>query len=138
MKYKFIATLITVMCIAIISCGTPKQRYNKLIRKYPYLVETDTVIVKDTIIKETKVPVPEFKDSFIITHDTIIETEKLIIERRGDFFGITVKPDTLTFRDTIPYEVKVPGRIAYIEKINWWYVVISFIIGLCIAVYLRR
>jgi hypothetical protein len=127
-----------VMVITVISCGSPKQKYDKLIRKYPYLVETDTVIVKDTIIREVKVPVPEFKDSFIISHDTIIETEKLIIERRGDFFGITVKPDTLTFRDSIPYEVKVPGRIAYIEKINWWYVVISFIIGLCIAVYLRR
>ena len=109
-----------VMVITVISCGSPKQKYDKLIRKYPYLVETDTVIVKDTIIREVKVPVPEFKDSFIISHDTIIETEKLIIERRGDFFGITVKPDTLTFRDSIPYEVKVPGRIAYIEKINWW------------------
>ena len=130
--------LFIVMCITVISCGTPKQRYDRLIRKYPYLVETDTVIVKDTIIKETLIPVPQFKDSFIIQHDTIIKTEKLIIERRGDFFGITVKPDTLTFRDTIPYEVKVPGRIAYIEKINWWYVVISFIIGLCVAVYLRR
>lgn len=126
------------MAIAIISCGTPKQRYDKLIRKYPYLVEIDTVIVKDTIVKETRVPVPEFKDSFIIQHDTIIETEKLIIERRGDFFGVTVKPDTLTFYDTIAYEVKVPGKVAYIERINWWYVVISFIIGLCIAVYLRR
>lgn len=132
------AILFIVMVITVISCGTPKQRYDKLIRKYPYLVETDTVIVKDTIVKETRVPVPEFKDSFIIQHDTIIETEKLIIERRGDFFGITVKPDTLTFHDTIAYEVKVPGKIAYIEKINWWYVSISFIIGLCLAVYLRR
>lgn len=132
------AILFIVMVITVISCGTPKQRYDKLIRKYPYLIETDTVIVKDTIVKETRVPVPEFRDSFIIQHDTIIETEKLIIERRGDFFGITVKPDTLTFHDTIAYEVKVPGKVAYIEKINWWYVVISFIIGLCIAVYLRR
>ncbi len=88
--------------------------------------------------KEIKVPVPEYKDSFIIKHDTVIETEKLIITRKGDFFGVTVKPDTLTFRDTIAYEVKVPGRIAYIDKINWWYVVISFISGIFIALYLRR
>lgn len=132
------ATLITVMCIAIISCGTPKSRYDKLIRKYPYLVETDTVIVKDTIIKEVKVPVPEYKDSFIISHDTIIRTEKLIIERRGDFFGVTVKPDTITYRDTIPYEVKVPGRVHTEESINWWFVGISFIIGMLIPVFLRR
>ena len=131
-------TIFIAMCITVISCGTPKQRYDRLIRKYPYLSLTDTVVVKDTIIREIKVPVPEYKDSFIIKHDTVIETEKLIITRKGDFFGVTVKPDTLTLRDTIAYEVKVPGRIAYIDKINWWYVVISFISGIFIALYLRR
>ena len=126
------------MCITVISCGTPKSRYDRLIRKYPYLVETDTVIVKDTIIKETRVPVPEYKDSFIVTHDTVIETEKLIITRRGDFFGVTVKPDTITYRDTIPYEVKVAGKIVNKEVINWWYIAMSFIGGLLIALYLRK
>ncbi len=132
------AILFIVIMITLISCGTPKQRYDKLIRKYPYLVETDTVIVKDTIIKETKVPVPEYRDSFIIEHDTIIETKKLIIERKGNFFGVTVKPDTITFRDTIPYEVKVPGRVAYIDKINWWYLVISFLIGIIATIFLKK
>lgn len=126
------------MCITVISCGSPKQRYDRLIRKYPYLVETDTVIVKDTIIKETKVPVPEYKDSFIIQHDTIIETEKLIITRKGDFFGITVKPDTITYRDTIPYEVKVAGKIVNKEIINWWYIAGAFIVGMVLALYLRK
>jgi hypothetical protein len=135
---KNIATAITVICITVFSCGSPKQRYDKLIRKYPYLVEIDTVIVKDTIIREIKVPVPEYKDSFIIQHDTVIETEKLIITRKGDFFGVTVKPDTLTFRDTIAYEVKVAGKVAYIDKINWWYFILSFIIGMLIPVILRR
>lgn len=135
---KNIATIITVICITLLSCRTPKQRYDRLIRKYPYLVETDTVIVKDTIIREIKVPVPEYKDSFIIQHDTVIETEKLIITRKGDFFGVTVKPDTLITHDTVAYEVKVPGKIAYIDKINWWYVVISFISGIFIALYLRK
>jgi hypothetical protein len=121
------------MCIAIISCGTPKKKYDRLIRKYPYLIETDTVIVKDTIIKETKVPVPEYKDSFIISHDTIIETEKLIIERRGDFFGVTIKPDTITFRDTIPYEVKVAGKVHTKKVFIWWYLPVAFLIGMVIA-----
>ena len=126
------------MCITVISCGTPKQKYDRLIRKYPYLFETDTVIVRDTLIKETRVPVPEYKDSFIIQHDTIIETEKLIITRKGDFFGITVKPDTITYRDTIPYEVKVAGKIVNKEVINWWYIASAFIIGMILALYLRK
>lgn len=129
---------IIAMAITIASCGSPKKRYDRLIRKYPYLIETDTVIVKDTIVKETKVPVPEYRDSFIISHDTIIETEKLIITRKGDFFGVTVKPDTITYRDTIPYEVKVAGKIVNKEIINWWYIAGAFITGLIIALYLRK
>tara|TARA_R110002126_G_scaffold291068_1_gene450275 strand:- start:74 stop:478 length:405 start_codon:yes stop_codon:yes gene_type:complete len=129
---------VIVTCIAIISCGSPKKRYDRLIRKYPQLVETDTVIVRDTIIREVKVPVPEYKDSFIITHDTIIETEKLIIERRGDFFGVTIKPDTITFRDTIPYEVKVPGRVYTEKSINWWLLVISFLIGIIATIFIKK
>lgn len=129
---------IIAMCITVISCGTPKKRYDRLVNKYPYLVETDTVIVKDTIIKEVKVPVPEYKDSFIIEHDTIIETKKLIIEKKGNFFGVTVKPDTITYRDTIPYEVKVPGRIHTKTVINWWYLVISFLIGIIATIFIKK
>jgi hypothetical protein len=130
--------LFIVTCIALISCGSPKKRYDKLIRKYPYLVETDTVIIKDTIIKEVKVPVPEYRDSFIIECDTFIETKKVIVYRKGNLFGVTVKPDTITYRDTIPYEVKVPGRIAYIDKVNWWYLVISFLIGIIVSLFIKK
>jgi hypothetical protein len=126
------------MCITVISCGSPKKRYDRLIRKYPYLYESDTVIVRDTLIKEVRVPVPEYRDSFIIQHDTVIETEKLIITRKGDFFGVTVKPDTITYRDTIPYEVKVAGRVITKEFINWWYIAGAFIIGMVLALYLRK
>jgi len=130
--------LFIVTCIALISCGSPKKRYDKLIRKYPYLVETDTVIIRDTIIKEVKVAVPEYRDSFIIECDTFIETKKVIVYRKGNLFGVTVKPDTITYRDTIPYEVKVPGRIAYIDKVNWWYLVISFLIGIIVSLFIKK
>lgn len=130
-------TIFIAICITVISCS-PKHRYDRLIRKYPYLSLTDTVIVRDTLIKETRVPVPEYKDSFIIQHDTIIETEKLIITRKGDFFGVTVKPDTITYRDTIPYEVKVAGKVVNKEIINWWYIAGAFLTGMVIALYLRK
>ena len=129
----FIAT-----CITIISCGSPKQRYDRLIRKYPYLYETDTVIVKDTIIKEIKVPITEYKDSFIIQCDTFIETKKLIVYKKGNLFGVTVKPDTITFRDTVAYEVKVAGKVITKEFINWWYITAAFVSGILVALYMRR
>jgi len=125
------------MCITVISCS-PKHRYEKLIRKYPYLSLTDTVIVRDTLIKEVRVPVPEYRDSFIIECDTFIETKHLIIYRKGTFFGVTVKPDTITYRDTFAYEVKVAGKIVNKEIINWWYIAGAFIIGMVLALYLRK
>ena len=130
-------SLFIAMCITVISCS-PKHRYDRLIRKYPYLSLTDTVIVRDTLIKEVRVPVPEYRDSFIIECDTFIETKQLIIYRRGSFFGVTVKPDTITYRDTIPYEVKVAGKIVNRKIINWWYIAGAFIIGMVLALYLRK
>jgi len=138
MKNIFNATAITVMTIALFSSCSPKHRYEKLIRKYPYLYESDTVIVRDTLIKEVRVPVPEYRDSFIIECDTFIETKQLIIYKKGSFFGVTVKADTITYRDTIPYEVKVAGRVITKEFINWWYIAGAFIIGMVLALYLRK
>jgi hypothetical protein len=123
--------------MAVISSCSAESRYKRLIKKHPELVKTDTVIVKDTIIREIKVPVPEYRDSFIIKHDTLIETEKLIIYRKGDLLDITVKPDTVTFRDTIPFEVKVPGKVVEITKplnynIVWILLVIGFLVGVIV------
>jgi hypothetical protein len=125
-----------ILMAAISSCSA-ESRYKRLVKKHPELVKTDTVIVKDTIIREIKVPVPEYRDSFIIKHDTLIETEKLIIYRKGDLLDITVKPDTVTFRDTIPFEVKVPGKVVEITKplnynIVWILLVIGFLVGVIV------
>jgi hypothetical protein len=130
--------LFIAMCITVISSCSPKHRYDRLIRKYPYLSLTDTVIVKDTIIKEIKVPITEYKDSFIIQCDTFIETKKLIVYKKGNLFGVTVKPDTITFRDTVAYEVKVAGRVITKEFINWWYIAGAFLFGMILALYLRK
>lgn len=140
MKSKNFATMLLIMIIgfimmALIASCSPQQRYNRLVKKHPELVKTDTVFVKDTIIREMKIPVPEYRDSFIIKHDTIIKTEKLIIKKKGDLLDITVKPDTVTFTDTLPFEVKVPGKIVLVEKpfnknIIWILLVIGFLLGL--------
>jgi len=122
------------MLVTVLAGCSAEKQYRRLVRKHPEFVLTDTVIVKDTIIRELKVPVPEYKDSFIITHDTIIETEKLIIHRKGDFFGVTVKPDTIVYRDTLPFEVKVPGKVVEIEKpfnftLVWTLMLVGFLVG---------
>ena len=127
-----------LILIAIIftSCFTPKQRYDRLIMKYPDLIETDTVTIKDTLVEIDTVMTKEFSDSFIIEHDTFFETKKLIVKKKGKHFGITVKPDTLTFRDTISYQVKVPGKIVKIKETNYTLTILFSIFCLALGLFI--
>jgi hypothetical protein len=130
MKYVILFSLV------LASCWTPKQKYDRLIMKYPDLIETDTVTIKDTLVEIDTITTEEFSDSFIIQHDTFFETKKLKISKKGNRFGITIKPDTLTFRDTISYQVKVPGRIFIKRELNpWWpwWLLLAFITGMIIG-----
>jgi len=134
------STIVIMFLMSIIalffSCRTPQQKHNCLVRKYgEELCSIDTIVIKDTIVREIKVPVPEYIDSFIIKHDTIIETEKIIVYKKGELFSVKVKPDTITYRDTIPFEVKVPGQVITKEHFNWWYLIIAFLLGMIITLY---
>jgi len=141
-KIKLNSALVIMFLMTIIallfSCRTPERKHACLINKYGIdLCNIDTVTIRDTIIKEIKVPVPEYKDSFIFKHDTIYETKKVIVYKKGDKVFLTVKPDTLRLRDTIPFEVKVPGPVITKEHFNWWYLIVAFLIGMVIAYRLR-
>lgn len=127
---------ISLLAVLIVSCATPKQKYDRLVAEYPDLVDTDTVTITDTIVETFEVPVPQFEDSFVILHDTIIETEKLIIKKKGKHFGVTVKPDTITYRDTIPYKVQVPGRIVKQNYFNFERLFIVFVCGILLGILL--
>ena len=131
MKYAILFTLF------LASCWSPKQRYDRLVMKYPELIETDTVTIKDTLVEIDTITTEEFSDSFIIVHDTIIETKQLIVTRKGNYFGVKVKPDTITFRDTIPYQVKVPGRVIIKKEFYPWWLLVAFLTGMLIAHRLR-
>lgn len=122
MKPKHIARFILTLIIGAIifaslackpSYSTAKKRYDKLTNWYPELIETDTIIVTDTILKETKIRIPEYKDSFIFLHDTFYETKRIIVFKRGNIFGVNVKPYDTVIHDTLIREVAVPGRVVY-------------------------
>lgn len=124
MKPKHIARFILTLIIggiifASLACKpsypTAKKRYDKLTNWYPELIETDTIIVTDTILKETKIRIPEYRDSFIFLHDTFYETKRIIVFKRGNMFGVNVKPYDTVIHDTLIREVAVPGKIVYRE-----------------------
>lgn len=116
------------------SCRTPQWRHDRLVHKYGVeLCTIDTIVIRDTIVKTIKVPVPEYRDSFIFKTDTLYETKKVVIYKKGEKVFLNVKPDTLTVRDTIPFEVKVPGPVVEKKIFNWWYLLVAFLVGIIIA-----
>lgn len=126
-----------LIALAITSCG-PQKRCERFIKKHPGCVKVDTLTFRDTFIKKIRVPVPEYKDSFIIQCDTFIETKKLIVTKYKDKFTIKVKPDTITFRDTTRIEVKVPGRIVEKKIWNWPLLLLAFTLGVLATVFMTR
>ena len=134
--FIYILAIIT-LAILFTSCS-PQRRYDRLVDKHPELVETDTVEVHDTTIYERQVPVPEYRDSFIIQNDTVIETERLIITKIKDQFHVVVKEDTINIRDTIVKTVKVAGKVYTKKETNWLWVIIAIIGGLFFGLRLRR
>lgn len=140
MKLKYIARLLLILiggfiAMAVLnSCRTPQWKHDRLVHLYgEELCTIDTVIVKDTIIKTIKVPVPEYRDSFIFKHDTTYETKEVIVYKKGDVVYLRVKPKVIEHRDTIPFEVKVPGPVIEKKIFEWWYLIVAFLIGMVIA-----
>ncbi|MEY4332373.1 MAG: hypothetical protein RLZZ196_1111 [Bacteroidota bacterium] len=126
-----------ILTAFLASCSA-HDRYKRLVKKHPEFVQIDTVKVTDTIIKEIKVRVPEYKDSFIFKHDTSYETKEVFIYKKGDRVWLRVKPKEIIVRDTVPFEVKVPGKLVTIEKTNYRYIWITLMIGLVLGLILKR
>lgn len=100
---------------------SPTKRFTRLITKYPYLITTDTVVVRDTItlyvpeVKvDTVVTIKELTDTITLTKDRLTvkawyvpKEKKVYIQGKCDPIYITKIVDR-----------KIP--IKYYEKYPWW------------------
>lgn len=142
MKYLLILRGFALISMFLCSC-TPQKRMQRLLKKHPELVtvvDVDTLI-RDTIIEKDTFISKEYKDSFIMATDTVIETHRVIVERINNKFNVIVKPDTIIALDTIFYtkEVKVKGKVVTVYKIpKWMWYLIAFLVGVIFFVFLRR
>lgn len=138
-NYKTNLILLFILALLMLGCGAQK-RHDRLVAKYGNLCDIDTVRITDTIIKERRIKVPEFRDSFVFVHDTTYETKEVIIIKKGNTIYLQGKPREVIVHDTIPYEVKVPATVIK-ERCwwdNWWKkIAIASIIGLCVVLILR-
>ena len=121
-----------VLILLFVSCS-PQKRISRILKKHPELIsviDVDTIF-HDTIIELDTFITQEYRDSFIISSDTVIETRRVVIERIKDKFNVIIKTDTFIGLDTIFYTntIKVKGNIVEVKIIpNWIY----FVIGLCL------
>ncbi len=106
--------------ILIVACS-PQRRFTRLITKYPYLLTTDTVTVRDTISiyipkveVDTVVTLKELTDTITITKDRVtVKTWYVPKEKKVYVQG---KCDPVYITKIV--ERKVPIRT--FEKYPWW------------------
>ena len=95
-----------IFLFALAAC-TPQRRFDRLVKKYPYLLTSDTLIVKDTIRDTIRITVPE------VEIDTVVDAYKLY--------------DTITlYKDRIKVKVwRVKEQAERIELSRMTYLVIG-------------
>ena len=113
MRYIIIALLLA-------SCS-PIKRFTRLIEKYPYLITTDTVVIKDTITlyvpevhTDTVVTIKELIDTVTISKDRVTVKAWYVPKEKKVY--IQGKCDPIYITKIV--ERKVP--IKYYEKYPWW------------------
>lgn len=135
---KYLVPLLFV----IIAC-TPQRRFDRLVKKYPYLLTSDTLIIKDTIRDTIRITVPEVEVDTIVSvkelYDTIVlgkDRIKVKVYRVKDKVYISGKCDTVYIEKPIERIVyrKIPVKIY--EKTPWYKILLNNIIGILLTLLL--
>ena len=110
-----------LLIILLLASCSPTKRFTRLIEKYPYLITTDTVLIKDTIT----LYVPEVHTDTVVTLKQLIDTVTLTKDRvtvktwyvpKEKKVYIQGKCDPIYITKIV--ERKVP--VKYYEKYPWW------------------
>ena len=111
---------VILLTLTMIACS-PTKRFTRLIEKYPYLITTDTVLIKDTIT----LYVPEVTTDTVVTIQQLIDTITISKDRvtvktwyvpKEKLVYIQGKCDPIYVTKIV--ERKVP--VKYYEKYPWW------------------
>lgn len=122
--------------LILLSC-TPQRRFDRLVKKYPYLLTSDTLVVRDTIRDTIRIVIPEVQIDTIVNikelYDTvIIEKDRIKVKvwRVKDKVYINGKCDTIYIEKPIERIVyrKIPIKIY--EKTPWYKTLLNNILGI--------
>ena len=111
---------LAIILLLLTSCS-PTKRFNRLIEKYPYLITSDTITVRDTIT----LYIPEVHTDTVVTLKELIDTVTITEERvtvkawyvpKEKKVYIQGKCDPVYI--TKIFERKIP--VKYYEKYPFW------------------
>ncbi len=130
MKYIIPLLFILVAC-------SPQRRFNRLIKKHPYLLTSDTLVVKDTIRDTIRITIPEVEVDTVVNakdlYDTIVlekERVKIKVWRVKDKVYINGKCDTIYIEKPIERIVYRKIPVKYYQKTPWYKILLNNIIGI--------
>ena len=125
--------LIILLCI-FASCS-PQKRINRLVQKYPHLIQNDTVKVIDTIL----IPTIQIDTTTIfIPHKTVevINNEKVRLQYRYDTITREIYHEVECKGDTLVREILVPVEKYNITNdysfVKWLVVLLIVVMGLIV------
>lgn len=130
MKYLIFFLLVLIAC-------TPQRRFDRLVKKYPYLLTSDTLVIRDTIRDTIRITIPEVEVDTIVTvkelYDTItIEKDRIKVQvwRVKDKVYINGKCDTVYIEKPIERIVYRKIPVKYYEKTPWYKILLNNILGI--------
>ena len=130
MKYLIPFLFILIAC-------TPQRRFDRLVKKYPYLLTSDTLVVRDTIRDTIRITVPDVHVDTIVSikelYDTItIEKDRIKVQvyRVKDKVYISGKCDTVYIEKPIERIVYRKIPVKYYEKTPWYKILLNNVLGI--------
>jgi hypothetical protein len=119
--------------LLLLTACSPTKRFNRLIEKYPYLITSDTVVIRDTITlyvpevhTDTVVTLKELTDTITITKDRVTVKAWYVPKEKKVY--IQGKCDPIYITKIV--ERKIP--VKYYEKYPWWKKLVNNMLGFLI------
>ena len=130
--------IVLILSCSFLICCSPQRRMNRLIKNYPELTQTDTIVVIDTVIIERY---DTTVINNIIRQDsvTIINNERIKIKYFYDTITekiehfITLPSDSVFTETFIPVEKVIFKEISWWEKYGTLIIILSILVAILIA-----
>lgn len=130
-----------IIIVLLLASCSPIKKFTRLIEKYPYLITSDTVVIKDTITlyvpevhTDTVVTIKELTDTITITKDRVTvkawyvpKEKKVYIQGKCDPIYIT---KIVERKVPVKYYEKTPKWKLFLDNLIYLFLILALLYGL--------